>query len=259
MRVTRYRLTTRHEGVSFKAVIVADLHDFPYAHMLPVIADIQPDVILVPGDLTEYITDKSHPNTHRRPGLGFLAEAVRIAPTFYSLGNHEIGAYHESIRRSHIDLSKSGGISGAWREVIEASGATLLDDGFVTWQNITIGGLGSGLLGEMRIPRHEWIEQMTAQKGYKILLCHHPEYDQKFLQEYDLDMVVSGHAHGGQWRIFGRGVYAPDQGVFPRYTAGVYHDRLVVSRGVVNTVRPIPRICNPCELVVVEVKGQDPS
>jgi predicted MPP superfamily phosphohydrolase len=66
-------------------------------------------------------------------------------------------------------------------------------------------------------------------------------------------MIVSGHAHGGQWRVFGRGVYAPDQHLFPKYTSGVHEGRLVISRGVANTVSPIPRFFNRREGVVVSV------
>ena len=91
--------------------------------------------------------------------------------------------------------------------------------------------------------------------GYHLLLCHHPEYFDRYLRDYPIDLTVSGHAHGGQWRVFGRGVYAPDQGLFPKYTSGLHEDRLVISRGVANTVPFAPRLFNPCEVVTVEVNG----
>ncbi|MBQ3816071.1 MAG: metallophosphoesterase, partial [Clostridia bacterium] len=58
--------------------------------------------------------------------------------------------------------------------------------------------------------------------GFHILLCHHPEYWEPLVHGRRIELTVSGHAHGGQWRIFGRGVYAPGQGLFPRYTSGLY-------------------------------------
>ena len=76
---------------------------------------------------------------------------------------------------------------------------------------------------------------------------------QQWLRDYPIDLFVAGHAHGGQWRLFGRGVFAPDQGLFPKYTSGVHEGRLVISRGLSNTVTPIPRLFNSRELVVVEV------
>ena len=73
------------------------------------------------------------------------------------------------------------------------------------------------------------------------------------IKQQDIDLVVSGHAHGGQWRFFGRGVFAPGQGLFPKYTAGVHDDRLVISRGLKKTVMP-PRIFNPLEIVVIDIE-----
>ena len=88
----------------------------------------------------------------------------------------------------------------------------------------------------------------------RLLLCHHPEYYPDYIRGTDIELTVSGHAHGGQWSIFGRGVFAPGQGLFPKYTAGVYDGgRLVVSRGVTNTVR-IPRFFNPTEIVVINAE-----
>ena len=117
---------------------------------------------------------------------------------------------------------------------------------------LVIGGLGSGLLNPGHAPDMAWLDDFTATPGYKLLLCHHPEYFDRHLRPYPIDMIVSGHAHGGQWRIFGRGVYAPDQHLFPKYTSGVHEGRLVISRGVANTVSPIPRFFNRREVVMVE-------
>ena len=85
-----------------------------------------------------------------------------------------------------------------------------------------------------------------------MLLCHHPEYYKKYLYNKDIDLIVSGHAHGGQWRIFGRGVFAPGQGLFPKYTSGVHDGRLVISKGIKPSGR-IPRIFNTPEVVIVEI------
>ena len=94
-----------------------------------------------------------------------------------------------------------------------------------------------------------WLDDFCSVPEYKILLCHHPEY-WSFLRSRKLDLVLSGHAHGGQWRIMGRGVYAPGQGLFPKLTSGVVENRLLISRGLANTTI-IPRINNPVEIVYV--------
>jgi predicted MPP superfamily phosphohydrolase len=143
-----------------------------------------------------------------------------------------------------------------WRDKIISTGATLLDEDFVMYNGIAIGGMGSGLLNPGRVPKYPWIPNFAKNDCYKILLCHQPEYFDRFLRPYDIDLFVSGHAHGGQWRIFGRGVYAPDQPLFPKYTSGLHEDRLIISRGVANSAKPIPRFFNPCEVVIISVKSK---
>ncbi len=257
MRVTRYALTTPKPGISFTCAVVADLHDHPYTRILEILKQEQPDMILIPGDLTESLEEEWQPEIFHRPGLNLLAEAVSIAPTFYAFGNHESGACHRNLRHvKHLEEGR-GRVHPSWKEIIRRTGAVLVDEDWVTFRGITIGGLGSGLLNPDRIPVYDWIRIYEKQPGYKLLLCHHPEYFDRYLRPYDIDLVVSGHAHGGQWRIFGRGVYAPDQPLFPKYTSGVHEGRLVISRGVVNTVRPIPRFFNPCEVVIIQIKSTD--
>lgn len=262
MLTTRYRLTTSVPGVRFTAAIVADLHDRDYTSILPILQREQPDLILIPGDLTEALDIPFDPSA--RPGLGLLKECVSIAPTFYSLGNHEIGARHSRIYRAK--LAREGEfppfiMDPAWRQIIQESGAILLEDDYIvrregSFAPLVIGGQGSGLLCPGWIPDLGWIGDFTAEPGYKLLLCHHPEYFDRYLRPFDLDLTVSGHAHGGQWRIFGRGVYAPDQHLFPKYTSGVHEDRLVISRGVANTVSFAPRFFNPCEVVMLTVMSR---
>lgn len=178
--------------------------------------------------------------------LEFLKEATAIAPTFYSLGNHE------ALVSGPIDLN-----------AIEQTGTVLLHNGFCYWNGLIIGGLSSAAcnasawslsrdMDNGNEPNLRWLDKFSHLQGFKILLCHHPEYYPKYIQETGTDIILSGHAHGGQWRFFGRGMFAPGQGWFPKLTSGVHDDRLVISRGLANTAG-IPRICNPPELVIVDV------
>ncbi|MBQ3507312.1 MAG: metallophosphoesterase [Clostridia bacterium] len=254
MKPTHYRLTSPKPDISFKAAIVADLHDRPYDTILPILERERPDMILIPGDLSEALDRPA--SQVSRSGLGLLAECTAIAPTFYSLGNHEIGGCHGRIYKAK--MAGKGELPpfvmrDEWREAIEKSGATLLDESFIRWNGFIIGGLGSGLLNPGWVPDLSWLEAYAKTAGYKLLLCHHPEYFDRYLRPFDIDLVISGHAHGGQWRIFGRGVYAPDQHLFPKYTSGVHEDRLVISRGVANTFPLIPRFFNRREVVFVTV------
>lgn len=264
MKITRYRLNSdgapalhtgweeRHPGIHFRAAVVADLHDAPYQPLLPLLREIRPDMIFLPGDLTENLTqDKIAPDG--RPGLAFLTEAASIAPTFYAWGNHETGAGHINLKRLEREPIPQRPVLLNWIRRIRDSGALLLDETYTTYHGLVLGGMRSGLLEPGRKPNCDWLDGFCAAPGYHILLCHHPEYFDRYLRDLPIDLFVSGHAHGGQWRIFGRGVFAPDQGLFPKYTGGVHEGRLVISRGVTNTVSPIPRLFNPREIVVIEV------
>ena len=92
----------------------------------------------------------------------------------------------------------------------------------------------------------------AAENGAKILLCHHPEYYKTYLKDKKIDLIVAGHAHGGQWRLGRLAAFAPGQGIFPKYTKGVYDKRLVVSTGLKKSGR-IPRIFNKPEIVYINI------
>jgi predicted MPP superfamily phosphohydrolase len=111
-------------------------------------------------------------------------------------------------------------------------------------------GIGGATRAAAHKPETDWIPSFTSQPGYKIILSHHPEY-WPLLKDENIDLILSGHAHGGQWRFFNRGVFAPGQGWWPRYTKGVYEGRLVVSAGLSNTTW-VPRLFNPTEVVYIE-------
>ncbi|MBE6693278.1 MAG: hypothetical protein E7589_00735 [Ruminococcaceae bacterium] len=254
MRITRYDLTTSKPNIRFKAAVVADLHDMDYSEVLPILERESADMIFIPGDLTESL-DLINSNKPRL-GLEFLKRITSVAPTFYSFGNHEVGACHKNLRHASTLYPNRIAVLPEWREMILSTGATLLDEDYVVYNDLAIGGLGSGLLNPRRVPKYQWIEKFASNDCYKILLCHQPEYFDRYLRPYDIDLFVSGHAHGGQWRIFGRGVYAPDQSLFPKYTSGVHENRLVISRGVSNSARPIPRFFNPREVVIITVQSK---
>ena len=91
---------------------------------------------------------------------------------------------------------------------------------------------------------------MKKVQDYKILLDHHSENYELYTKKLSIDLILSGHNHGGQIRLFGRGLYEANQGIFPQYSGGLYDERLIVSRGLANT-KQIPRINNPTELVFV--------
>ena len=108
-----------------------------------------------------------------------------------------------------------------------------------------------------------WLEQfracqaLTGDSRYTVLLSHRPERGEDY-QGKGFDLVLAGHAHGGQWRIPGvlNGLLAPDQGLLPAYAGGLYaleDTTLVVSRGLARESTRVPRLFNPPELVILDV------
>ena len=127
---------------------------------------------------------------------------------------------------------------------------TVLHNQYVQHTSLCIGGLTSAAGGVIAT---DWLSDMQSQEGFRLLLCHHPEYYERYVKRFALDLTVSGHAHGGQWQFFGRGVYAPGQGLFPRYTNGFYDEqRLLVSRGLADRYH-IPRLGNPKQTVLLHL------
>ncbi len=211
-----------------RAAVVCDVHDGPYAHILPLLEGV--DMILIPGDLTN-----RHDRNPPRLAGPFLRACVSMAPTWYSIGNHE--------RRMPDARS--------WREIMDESGAHILDNRIEQIRgDLWIGGLSSQsppIDGSV-------VSELSAKDGYRLLLCHHPEYFQPLISAHAVDLTLAGHAHGGQWRPFGIPLFAPGQGIFPRLTSGLYFDdRLLVSRGT-GSHGSIPRLWNPCELILLTIE-----
>ncbi len=239
MEITKTEIYSKKLNKDYTLAVVADLHNRVYKDVLKALFEIRPDYILIPGDLTHNL-DKDDSLVESSRGLSFLSQAAGIAKTFYSVGNHE--------RR----------VSDECKKFIEQSGAVLLDNETVMDGEIAFGGLTTGLLVSKYIktppPDLDYLREFAKSDGFKLLLCHHPEYYPEFIRETDIDLTISGHAHGGQWIFFGQGIYAPGQGLFPEYTAGLYENRLYVSRGLTNTAFPVPRLFNRTELSVIYLK-----
>lgn len=233
-----------------RLVIAADLHSTLYGTnqqlLMRTLTQLAPDLILMPGDMAD----------HQVPFEGaksFFIQAAHLAPCFYVTGNHEFWT----------------GKAAQLKRWLAAHDITVLEGGSVTLIKNGNRLLIAGVDDPHRFThshhalqlRDEWKAQFAAcQAGllcdhYSILLSHRPELV-SFYKDSGFDLVVSGHAHGGQVRIPGllNGLLAPHQGFFPHYTGGRYtlgSTTLIVSRGL--CLNRLPRIWNPPELVVIQL------
>lgn len=241
-----------------RIALLADLHNRPYTSIIDSLRQHRPDLIAIVGDavLGGWPLDGKSPLETQKNVLPFFSACADIAPTYFSLGNHEQFLDEKDLR------------------AICRQGVTILDNEWIRKDGFVIGGLTSAAVtnyrkhkkpGERypkleervtnRVPDTAWLDGFSAEKGYHILLSHNPEYFS--LIPDSIELILSGHGHGGQWRVYNPfrrewiGVFSPGQGLWPRYTKGVYENRLVVSAGLSNTAS-VPRFFNPRQIVYVE-------
>lgn len=236
----------------FRIAQVSDLHNAQFgennAKLLDMLQKSEPDIIVITGDLVDsYDTDIE-------TSLQFAKDAVKIAPCYYVPGNHEarISEYSKLkaglesadvvvLENDHIELERSG-------EKITLLGVN--DPSFKT--DYLFGDSSAVMTAELN-------ELSVDDNSYTILLSHRPELFKSYA-ECGMDLVFSGHAHGGQFRLpFVGGVVAPNQGLFPDYDGGLYSDgrtNMIVSRGLGNSIIPF-RINNRPEIVVAELQRAD--
>ena len=239
--------TRYHVNMPCSVALLADLHNRPCQVILASLKANAPDIICFAGDIVDGEVQNSLSNELN--SLTLLEECPAIAPTFLSIGNHDWILTPDDF------------------EQIRAFGIQVLDNGYTSWNGIHIGGLTSAITMKVRLygwdflpsgrapefgyPDLDWLDEFEQEPGPRILLCHHPEYYPDYLASRHIEYVLSGHAHGGQWSFFGRGIYAPGQGFLPKLTSGI-HDRMIISRGLANTCGIIPRINNPTEIVYLD-------
>ena len=245
MQITRYPIHAASMEKCLRAAVASDIHNCEHEVVLQALQSESPDLILIPGDLM----DDHRLRDPNALGYAFLRACAEIAPTYYSLGNHELACYHKGNPWRH-PIPRP--IDDEIRERISQTGATLLENDCIHENRLCICGLTTGINGHENRPDTDTLERFAKETDYRILLCHHPEYFDSYIKQTSIDLTVCGHAHGGQWRFLGRGVYAPGQGLLPKHTAGVIDGRCVISRGL-GTHTVIPRIFNHPELVILEI------
>ena len=234
----------------FRIAQVSDLHnkDFGegYGQLLTLLSEINPDIIVVTGDLID------SRQTDLDIALEFAWQAGKIARVYFVSGNHEarVPEYEEL----KIGLVKAGVV------ILENQKVQITREG----ESITLMGIDDPsfqedyLFGDSESVARQAIENLQNESdGYTVLLSHRPELFDLYA-ETGMDLVFSGHAHGGQFRLpFIGGLVAPNQGFFPKYDAGLFSEdntTMIVSRGVGNSIIPI-RFNNRPEIVLVTLRN----
>ena len=241
LKKTRYEINTDKIDKEFKIIQLSDYHNQKNKWLLKQIVDTikeeKPDIIVISGDLID-IDDNKYVEY-------LIKDIYKLAPIYFVAGNHEylFGGYP------------------SLKSVLNKYNVNILDNDYVKLDNkINIYGVKDPVF---EIPREEGrtlrkhIDEFNIKdKEFNILLSHRPEHFFLY-SEYNLDLVFSGHAHGGQFILPLIGpLFAPHQGLFPKYARGMLernNTRLIVSRGLGNSKYNSIRINNRPELVIVSL------
>ena len=254
LELNTYTISSSNLPESFDGYRIAHVSDLHNAEMgkdneklLAMLRDADPNIIAITGDIID------SRNTDIEVALQFVQGAVKIAPCYYVTGNHEA-------RVNEYGELKAG---------MEAAGVTVLEDAeaeiSLEGQTITLIGVNDPsyqtdyLFGDSETVMNTKLEELhTGEDGFTILLSHRPELFGTYVA-HDVDLVLSGHAHGGQFRLpFIGGLVAPNQGFFPEYDAGLYtkdNTHMLVSRGIGNSLLPF-RINNCPEVILIELQAE---
>ena len=232
----------------FRIAQVSDLHNAEFGDenkkLLDMLRAAKPDLIAITGDLI----DSYHTNTD--VALRFAERAMEIAPCYYVTGNHEarIAAYDEL----------KNGLMALGVVVLENAAAELERSGekLLLWGVSDPSFQTDYLTGDAAAVMEMQLQELgTAREGYTILLSHRPELLEVYAYS-GVELVLSGHAHGGQFRLpLIGGLVAPNQGIFPKYDGGVYKQEgttMIVSCGIGNSIIPF-RFNNRPEVVLIEL------
>lgn len=283
--------------------LLSDLHGRDYQPVIASLKKYRPAIICITGDFIygSNPVDDTSPLVSQQNVLPFLTACSSIAPTFVSLGNHErvlddadlhaIGSTGVTVLDNRYITTTVNGfylvIGGLtspycleyrkfreefYREAVDTASHIVDTTSLPSYPKRVVADKDNQHDPKRRpLPDTSWLTEFASTPGYHILLSHHPELVDvvNARVEMPIDLILSGHAHGGQWRVYHPikkkwiGVFAPGQGFWPKLTEGVHeissgapgsHTSLVISRGLANTAN-IPRFFNKPEVVYITASG----
>lgn len=258
--VSDYNIKSNKINNSVNLVTISDLHDNQLGEnnedLINEINSLSPDIILFVGDGVNSDSKDSKVVT------SLMKQLCKNNKVFYSLGNTDI----DYMEAGTSDLLKE----------LEDIGVTVLDNEYkdinVNGNNIRIGGMYAYAFGlndnndvdkdTMEDGVYNFLNEFQNTDNYKIMMAHRPD---SFIfgnasEVWDVDLVVSGHNHGGQVVLpFFGGLYGGDQGWFPQYDKGLFDlnkIKILISSGLGSGKQKLPRFNNPPEVVNLKISNK---
>ncbi len=248
--ISSHKISKGFDG--FKIAHISDFHsrksDLIKKQIFDTLNEEKPDIIVLTGDLMDCRS------VDTATAISFADKLTEITDVYFIAGNHE---------SNYLIADQWGYI--AFMDNLRSTGVNVLTNQTVTLQasdgsSVYLHGIDDPYLTKDRIDIELATDDMCSGlvlgDGFNILLAHHPEQLDVY-SKYGFDLVFSGHAHGGQITLFGLGLFAPDQDVFPEYTGGLYESgdtRLILSRGIGYSLAPLRFFCAP-HLIITELSS----
>lgn len=258
LTVTNYKIKSDKIREDARVILISDLHNNEFGkdnkRLVDKITDQTPDLILLDGDILNEEGKNADIAVH------LVERLSKIAPVYYALGNHERGY----LKRKTSDLYSK----------LTRAGACILEEKYqdirIKGNNLRIGGMygyafavdGEGKMSKenMKPLIRSFLTDFEDTDAFKIMMSHRPD---SFIfgqaaDTWKIDLVASGHAHGGQviFPLIG-GIYGADQGWFPKYVRGIHHFKgvknMIITRGLGSDKEKLPRINNIPEIVVIDL------
>ena len=270
-RIVVHTYTHSNEAIpesfdDFRIVQLTDVHSVRSDEQIQMIFDtIQeqtPDIICVTGDLVDSRYYAKNGVKGEEKTLKLMDMLIKLAPIYFVYGNHEMILLDDPHNNAFKKTLEEMGVRIINNEVVrhEESGATIfiggIQDPSTLYKDYQYAFLSNN--GERIEAMLDATSVGIRNEDFFLLLSHRPEYLDMY-DQYPVDLVLTGHAHGGQFRLpFIGGIYAPGQGFLPRYTVGLYETddlEMYVGTGVGNSVIPV-RIFNPPEVLTIILESK---
>lgn len=252
LKTVHYSIATDKIKKPVRLALITDLHSCKYGAGQKMLIDAvnkeKPDIVLLGGDIFDDVLPDDNTKV-------FLTAIAKSYPCYYVTGNHE---YWSMRSDEMLAWLHEHGIEDIGGKVIRVS---------INGNDISISGLndpdqarytGDGL--GIKTELDEITKDMDT-ANFNVLLTHRPSFVSLY-KDRGYELILAGHAHGGQWRIPGilNGTFAPDEGWLPKYAGGRYSldsgTEMIVSRGLARESTRVPRIFNRPELVIVDLLGK---
>lgn len=261
LEAEEYTISSDRINSEVKLALISDLHDHTFGEkneeLVQMLKEQEPDLILMAGDMINDISKDSH------VAVELIEQVKDIAPVYYSLGNQE----EDYIGRGTSDLLNE----------LKDAGAIVLDESYqdiqVNGNAIRLGGMydyafaldgnNTTTKESMRPSLYQFLTDFQDTDSYRLMMAHRPD---SFIfgdaaKTWEIDLVVSGHNHGGQviLPVLG-GIYGGDQGWFPKYVDGIHHFKtlknMIITRGLGSGKEKLPRFNNKPEVVIIHLEKE---